>query len=119
MSDYNCWIRTNYFRVKDENALEELLSTCRTNGHLQLRESEEGKKYCFTCDGRIYGVPDREAPDEAEEDYGAFITGLQKLLPAGEALILMEVGHEKFKYLVGAVCLLTACLLYTSPSPRD
>ena len=43
MSDYNCWIRTNYFRVKDENALEELLSTCRTNGHLQLRESEEGK----------------------------------------------------------------------------
>ena len=108
MSDYNCWIRTNYFRVKDENALEELLSTCRTNGHLQLRESEEGKKYCFTCDGRIYGVPDREAPDEAEEDYGAFITGLQTLLPAGEALILMEVGHEKFKYLVGAACLLTA-----------
>ena len=25
MSDYNCWIRTNYFRVKDENALEELV----------------------------------------------------------------------------------------------
>lgn len=47
MSDYNCWIRTNYFRVKDENALEELLSTCRTNGHLQLRESEEGKKILF------------------------------------------------------------------------
>ena len=73
MSDYNCWIRTNYFRVKDENALEELLSTCRTNGHLQLRESEEGKKYCFTCDGRIYGVPDREAPSgwRGVDSYGS------------------------------------------------
>lgn len=50
-------------------------------------------------------MPDEE---EGEEDYEAFLTGLQRLLPPEEALILQEAGHEKMNYLVGDVYVITA-----------
>lgn len=41
MANYNCWIRTNYFRVTDKAALEELLKACMTDDKITLHETEE------------------------------------------------------------------------------
>ena len=106
MADYICWVRTNYFKVKDENALRELLDQCTANDKIELHSSGKGveKQFCFTCDGRIYGLENREGN---KEDFDGFILELQKLLPSHEAILLQEVGHEKFCYLVGSVLIIT------------
>lgn len=106
MADYNCWIRTNYFGVNDENALRELINRCSANGEMKLySEMHDGKKkFCFTCNGTIYGLTQEE---ESEEDFDTFVAALQGLLPVGEAILLQEVGYEKFRYLVGSVLIIT------------
>lgn len=106
MADYNCWIRTNYFKVKDENAFRELMGRCSANGKIEVhtKGKYEEKKFCFTCDGRIYGLENKEWN---EEDFDGFILELQKLLPSHEAILLQEVGYEKFCYLVGSVLIIT------------
>lgn len=107
MADYMCKIRTNYFKVTDEDALKKLLGKCMANGALELETRGNGgeKQYCFSCDGQIYGLGDWE---DDEGDFDAFVAELQKLLPKDDAVILQEVGSEKFHYLVGSALIITS-----------
>ena len=95
MADYICWVRTNYFKVKDENALRELLDQCTANDKIELHSSGKGveKKFCFTCDGRIYGLENREGN---KEDFDGFILELQKLLPATRRFYCRRSGMKNF-----------------------
>lgn len=103
MADYISFTRTNYFRVTDEAAYQALYSYLR---------AENEALYDFTTekDGTIwhsfgmYGTIDMS---EDEDGMDGWFHKLQKLLPEDEAAILLEVGHEKLRYLVGEYTVVT------------
>lgn len=45
--------------------------------------------------------------DEDDPDFTEFLYGIQKLLPDGEAMILMESGEEKLRYVTGYATVVT------------
>lgn len=110
MADYLCKCRTNYFKITDEAAFRALCESCHSNNRIEIfsRGEDENKQYGFLCDGMIYGIPEDPKDEDSGENYDAFISGLQELLPKGEAILLQEVGSEKFRYLIGAVLVITA-----------
>lgn len=44
---------------------------------------------------------------DSDADYDAFLNGLQNHVAEGDAVIIMESGHEKLRYVTGYVCLVT------------
>ena len=44
---------------------------------------------------------------DSDADYDAFLNGLQKHVAESDAVIIMESGHEKLRYVTGYVCLVT------------
>lgn len=123
MANYCCKIRTNYFSVTDEAKFREIMAACKgaedTVHTFDNNKEGGGKKFGFYCCGSINGLPyklvDDEpvvtfVEDEAEEDLDCDISGdlfyeaLQNILPDGEAIIVTEIGSEKYCYLRG-ICL--------------
>lgn len=113
MADYKCHARTNYFHVKDPEAFRAFMA--RANDVDELWEEKDAKGmpvFGFSA----YGFPTlnsyRELPDGTEEgeeyDEDAFIEGLQSHLAADDAFIYTEIGHEKLRYLVGHVTVITS-----------
>lgn len=128
MATYQGSTRTNYFKVINENAFTKLIDLCGTDDpdgvSLWTNETQDGvKRYGFGCYGDISGIPiesaenseggcENEREDEYEDedveyDYDAFIKELQKLLPESEAVIITHTGHEKLRYLVGSITVVT------------
>lgn len=112
MANYNCWVRTNYFHVKDEEAFQILMEKVQpANGEIEVwKETDQAGKpvFGFGCSGGILGIPDRDPEDDdCEYDYVAFLKGLQECVKEDDAVILMESGHEKLNYLSGNALVLT------------
>ena len=126
MSTYNCTIRTNYFKVNNEDAFLELMK------HVQGAENKVEvfslvasvvKKFAFGCYGAIVGIDedfylqenhiDPTNEDEFDEDdftenrYFMFVEHLQTLVAEDDAIIIYEAGNEKFRYVVGSAELIT------------
>jgi hypothetical protein len=102
MANYYGKARSNYFAVTDEQAFREDIAKC--NVHLLERTTEDGQT--------LFGVMDSDDDemdtcmawsadddtDETEMTWGEFF---QKHLADGWVAILMEIGSEKHRFLVG------------------
>lgn len=99
MADYRATARSNYFKVKDEEAFE---TFCGKIGVEMI-----------TKDGRVGFIcsldPDCGAPPSSmySEDVGDHIEidlceAISQHLVEGEVAIIVEAGHEKFNYVSGS-----------------
>lgn len=104
MADFNCCIRSNYFRVIDEERLKNFIGSMEANCVISLWEmysDRHEKLFTFGCEGYIWG----SNPDEP--DFGKDLKKIGELLPDGEVLIVMTVGHEKLRYVSGVAYIVT------------
>jgi len=107
MANYTCATRTNYFRVNDaENFKAFMARAYGTEDRVDLWEEKDkdgNTVYGFGTFGSIAGL--RAASDEDEEDdcdYDAFVDGIQKFVAPDDAIIILESGHEKLRYVTGS-----------------
>ena len=115
MANYCCTVRTNYFHVKDEGKFRELMSrVCGCEDRVELWEKidPDGKSvFGFGVYGGIAGLrnaQDEEDCDIDESSYDEFVDGLQGCVADDDAIIIMEVGNEKMRYVVGSATIITS-----------
>lgn len=114
MANYCCAVRTNYFRVKDEEKFKELMSRAYAHeDQISVWEKLAGdgtKLFGFGCYSGIGGVRNAmcDEDDDADETaYDEFIDGLQMCVASGDAIIIMESGNEKLRYITGLATVIT------------
>ena len=113
MANYEGTTRTNYFKVKDVEAFKSLIKrTYGTPEPLDIFEKKDAQTgetlYGFGCYGSIEGIDDQCTDGYAEPDFGAFVDELQKLISEGDAVIIMESGNEKLRYVTGYATVITS-----------
>ena len=115
MSNYNCTIRTNYFHVKDNEKFEEFMSHIYGEDLELFNETDSNGNaiYGFGCYGSISGYfnDNEEYEDDADawdNAYDNFIDGLSKHVAEDDAILIFEAGHEKMRYVVGRVMVITS-----------
>lgn len=115
MANYYCTIRTNYFHVKDEDKFRLLMS--RVYGdedivELWKKKDTDGKTvFGFGVYGGIAGVRDAEEDEDEdcdESSYDEFIRCLQECVTDDDAIIILEAGNEKLRYIVGSATIITS-----------
>lgn len=104
MADYISLSRTNYFRVTDEAAYRAFYSCLRTENEALCDFTTEKDGTIWHGFGMYGTIDDNDSEDEIED----WLHKLQKLLPKDEAMILLEIGHEKLRYLVGEYTVVTS-----------
>lgn len=104
MANYECTVRTNYFRVTDEKRYEELLNgLCAEDNIHDFTKVKDGVLYHgFGSYGSIDYIDKNE-----EYNFDEFLEELLKILPEDEAFMYFESGHEKLRYIVGSVIIAT------------
>lgn len=110
MANYNCAIRTNYFRVKDADKFKAFMSDIYSaDGEIEVFEETDKDgvtRYGFGCYGQIRGVfPTNE--DGIFSEYAAFIEGLQELVAEDDAIIIFETGSDGLRYFTGTADVIT------------
>lgn len=115
MANYNCTIRTNYFRVKDEDAFRVLMARVYgEEGGVMLFEQKDksgNPLFGFGSYGGIAGVKNAmcdEDDDVDETAYDEFIDELKKLVAEDDAIIILESGHENLRYITGQAHIITS-----------
>ena len=113
MANYCCTVRTNYFRVKDVDefkAFMENVKGCEDTVDVWVETNKNNETFCgFGCYGGIAGIEIED--DEGgylEDDYDAFIDGLQRHVADDDAIIILESGNEKLNYVVGCAIVITS-----------
>lgn len=114
MANYCCVVRTNYFRVKDEDKFKELMSRAyASEDQISVWEKtavDGTKLFGFGCYSGIGGVRNAECDEDDDADetaYDEFIDGLQTCVASGDAIIIMESGNEKLRYITGLATVIT------------
>ena len=111
MANYNATTRTNYFSVKNEVRLREIIESVIGDDDVVLfeQETDGSKKYGFGCYGAIHGIAESNTDDDydAEYDLNALYKALQGVLCEDDAIILMEAGSEKLRYVAGLCTVIT------------
>lgn len=105
MASYVCAIRTNYFRVTEEekfrNLIDEFLSgSCEVFTRTDVNSN------------KLVGFGSDENINWPEDETG-FFSGLQECLAEDDSIIVLEVGHEKLRYFVGAATIITRSSIET------
>jgi len=102
MADYLASMRSNYFKVKDGGKFR---AFCGKYGLEVIEEKSEDNAnitlFGFLCDGPIPTGYTNAKGDYVEAD---FTRALSRHLVEGEVAVLMEVGQEKMRYLIGFAC---------------
>lgn len=94
MADYQACFRTNYFWVKDQTAFLDWVATLPgIEAHRKTPSAEDSAFALFANDG----PPSFDTSDNEVH----FSTDLAPHLADNEVAILLEIGHEKLRYLVG------------------
>ena len=112
MANYECVIRTNYFRVKDEERFRALVDVVSA-GNLEFWENKDENAFpvfAFGSFGAVSGIPHLGEGGEYEADeesYDEFLYQLKDLVAEDEAVIIMEAGHEKLNYASGNATVVT------------
>ncbi len=98
MANYYATARTNYFRVKNNEAFAEWLESLPS-----IEMLKDGDRFGFYSDCPDSGDFPSSRWDENANDYVDvdLTTELAHHLAEGEVAILMEVGAEKLRYLNG------------------
>ena len=103
MADYYATVRTNYFRVTDEKAYQELFDKLFAFEEEVIdlsRTDEDGiVEHAFGGYSTIAFKPDGEKGDNYA--IGAFVEQAKELLADGQAICVFEIGYENLRYLVG------------------
>lgn len=112
MANYNCVQRTNYFHVKDPEAFRNLMSSVEAEDiRLWEEKDEDGNLiFGFGCFGNIAGIPFQDDAGEMvtdEDSYENFLAELKKSVDEHDAIILIESGHEKLRYISGIATVIT------------
>lgn len=110
MANYNSVVRTNYFHVKDSEKFKELMSQVYGDDdiHVWTKKDNAGSTmFAFGCYGGIFGKKQGTYDETDKGEYEAFFADLQKCVAEDDAIIFIEVGNEKLRYLVGAVSIIT------------
>lgn len=115
MTNYYCAIRTNYFHVKDEEKFRELMNRVYgTEDSIELWERKDpngNNVFGFGLYGEIAGVRYAEEdtdPNATRTAYDEFIDGLQECVADNDAIIILESGHEKLRYVIGSAVIITS-----------
>lgn len=112
MANYYCTTRTNYFHVTDEQAYAELFAGLQCEDSVEdfSEKLKDGTIiHGFGAHGYILWFRNHDAEEDCDDEFESeFLPRLQKLLPAGEAFIIMEAGYEKLRYVTGYATVVTA-----------
>lgn len=121
MANYCCALRTNYFRVKDPEKFRKFMqSVVTTEDTIDVWEDANSRtgetEFGFGCYGSICGLPVYENSENNSEDevywedcdYDAFVNGLSELVAEDDAIIILESGNEKLRYVVGQAQVITS-----------
>lgn len=113
MANYCCTIRTNYFHVKDEAAFRKMMEQvygCEDSVDLWEEKDANGNTvFGFGVYGGISGLRDPEDEDEDDDTaYDRFIDRLQQVVADDDAIIIVEAGNEKLRYVVGSATIITS-----------
>lgn len=101
MANYYGLCRTNYFTVTDSEKFTDIMKHLSGESEVKFYEHDTDKgKYMFYCECNLTGYIDDPDDDDSDNDaLGRMIDELQKILPDGEAIILIEAGNEKMRYI--------------------
>lgn len=105
MANYYANVRTNYFRVTDEEKYQKLFN--RLGSEYQIEDFSEVKDGVMYHGFGAYGTIDFYDENDLEIDFDIFLKEMQEILPDNEAFIYFETGNEKLKYLVGSCIIVT------------
>ena len=102
MADYHGYITTNNFQVTSEQELRDLVSRIDCEDEIEISScTKKGKTYYYLCAcGNFYGLI-------GDNDSKGLYKEFQKILPDGEVLALIEIGHEKLRYVKGSTTVIT------------
>ena len=111
MANYCCTIRTNYFHVKDETEFRSLMEQVYGSEDAvevwEKRDDEGNTTFGFGCYGGIAGIRDTDDDDLEETAFDRFLEKLQQCVAENDAVIILEAGNEKMRYVVGTALILT------------
>lgn len=114
MANYECATRTNYFRVKDPEAFRKFMSRVYGGCELEVWEEKDTAgniQFGFGCYDGISGY-EPESPETADDncDYGydEFLEALQQHIAEDDAVIILECGHEKLRYIIASAIIVTS-----------
>lgn len=112
MANYCCTIRTNYFHVKNElefrSLMEQVYGSEDTIEVWEKRDDGGSTMFGFGCYGGIAGIRDTDEDDDLEETaFDRFLEKLQQCVAEDDAVIILEAGNEKMRYVVGTALILT------------
>ena len=111
MANYCCTIRTNYFHVKDEAEFRSLMEQVYGSEDAvevwEKRDDEGNTTFGFGCYGGIAGIRDTDDDDLEETAFDRFLEKLQQCVAENDAVIILEAGNEKMRYVVGTALILT------------
>ena len=112
MANYYCTVRTNYFKVDDEEKFLDLIGNTYAEDNIEVFEKDDdgAKKFGFGTCGPITGyIPEDKEDDDDALDYAFdnLLQGLQKVVASDDAVIIMEAGAEKLRYVTGIAYIVT------------
>ena len=104
MANYYEMTRTNYFKITDSDKFKEICEEITSESGVEFDVTEK--------DGKLYGCISSESiimlNDEDESvDIESFYKKLQTVLEEDDAIIFTSIGHEKLRYLVGMITVIT------------
>lgn len=104
MANYYEMTRTNYFKITDSDKFKEICEEIISESGVDFDVTEK--------DGKLYGCISSESiimlNDEDESvDMESFYKKLQTVLEEDDAIIFTSIGHEKLRYLVGMITVIT------------
>lgn len=110
MANYCCTIRSNYFHVKDDEAFRALMDRvygCEDSVELWEERDKDGRTvFGFGAYGGISGL--RDLDGDNDDSYDDFIDRLQESVADDDAIIILESGNEKMRYVVGSATIITS-----------
>lgn len=98
MANYIPMARSNYFRVKDVEAFKQFIEDVGLEPIESLHEATGETLWGFMDESGEIGIPVYNRATDSDID---FPTELAAHLVAGEVAVIIEIGWEKYRYLVG------------------
>ena len=105
MASYVGAIRTNYFRVTEEEKFRNLIDAFLSGSCEVFTRTDVNSN-------KLVGFGSDENINWPEDETG-FVSGLQECLAEDDSIIVLEVGHEKLRYFVGAATIITRSSIET------
>lgn len=103
MADYECASISTFFRVTDEDRYAALIEGFASDVSNWTETLDGQVLHAFGNDNSI----DWQDPKTGMWDLDKFYRELSKLLPDGEVVTVTFIGHEKLRYIDGAVTVIT------------